>query len=177
MTASITRAIPSRAGNSLESIIELRSRLLNYCKSALDKGRQHHAKGLLDKAIFCFLEAVQLSYGLTSNNHTSHENPFAGIEMYYTASHNLASCYNQQNDWLRAEIILRNCHEKIISLAEDTNKSRELRLESLCVLKRSLFSLASQLAFMNKPSEIHELINHTETIADNLQQALGINAN
>jgi len=149
--------------------------LQKYWQYYSDKGRNFHTKGMLKEASHYFLESVRVAQALIFDDiHRNPDGKYSGIEMLYIASHNLASCHNQQNDMAEGELVLRTCHREISELAINKKHSKALRLESLCVLERSLFSLASQLAFMNKPAQVHRLIDETGKVVDGLQQQLAI---
>lgn len=154
---------------------QLQDSLQKYWHYYTSKGRENHSKGHLKEAASYFLEAVRIGRALIVDELTKGKvSEQQGVELLYIASHNLASCYNGQNQSTKGESILKECHDCIIAISMDATKSNELRLESLCVLKKSLFSFASQLAYMNKPADIHSLIDKTEKIANTLQRQLAL---
>lgn len=89
----------------------------------------------------------------------------SGIELYYFSTHNLAACLNTQQKGIAAKDTLLKLHNYLIELITNQFKPRMLRVEALSFLDKSLFSLSSQLAYLNKVENIHTLITHTETIA------------
>jgi hypothetical protein len=89
----------------------------------------------------------------------------SGLDMLYFSSHNLAACLNAQNKGLLAKNILMELHEYLIELITNQFKPRKIRLEALANLDNSLFSLLSQLGFLNQTREIHQEIIRAEQIA------------
>ena len=135
------------------------------------QGHQHHQQGLFSKAIAYFSAsstiAKQLQEQSISNNVKK-----SGLEMLYISSHNLAACYNACNKSQAATDTLRELHRTLINMASNKYKKRALRLEALANLDKSLFSLASQLGYINQVDEIHNIIMSTEHIAANVSEEL-----
>lgn len=149
-------------------------RLEKYWHYYSDKGCESHHCGRLKEACGYFLECVRISRVLIDDGQIQCNHQKTSMDCFYIASHNLASCYNGQNQSSEAEKVLNNCHTTMMATLQNQSISRALRLETLCVLKKSLFSLASQLAHMNKPAEIHTLINTTEAIANKVEKELAL---
>ena len=89
----------------------------------------------------------------------------SGIELFYFSAHNLSACLNSQQQGVTAKETLLELHNYLIEITTNQTKPRLLRIEALSFLDKSLFSLSSQLAFLNKIESIHTLIQHTESIA------------
>jgi hypothetical protein len=85
-------------------------------------------------------------------------------EMLYQASHNLAACHNAMGRGLFAKNILTKLHNHFIHIAGCPNHTRSVRLDVLAHIDQSLFSLTSQLAYLNQVNEIHSIIVKTEDI-------------
>ncbi len=147
-------------------------RLYSYWCYYAEKGRSCHEQSSTKRALEAFQECIRISKLLLHcvNNKTRE---ISGIELMFIASHNLAACHNQLHQASLGEIVLRELHTQIIDLCESLKNPRDLRLEALSVLDRSLFSLTSQLAYMGRLSEIHGLIENTETFADKVSKQLG----
>lgn len=178
MTSSIAQQTNAFSNSPTQLKQDVKSSLQKYWHYYASKGRESHLNGRLRQATDYFIESVRIGKALVLDElKDSKKNQQHGIELLYIASHNLASCYNGQNKSTQGEDILKECHDAIITISMDNSYSNTLRLEALCVLKKSLFSLSSQLAYMNKPAEIHSLINKTEQIATCLQKQLLSNMN
>ena len=136
-----------------------------------NRGRQYHSKGALKKAADSFAECIRISkLLLLSNNHKTNE--LSGIELLFMASHNMAACCNQLRDARQGETILRELYTQVVSLCDSQQYNQAVRLEALSVLDKSLFSLASQMAYMGKASGIQTLIAKTEAFADSVSRKL-----
>ena len=89
----------------------------------------------------------------------------SGISMLYSSSHNLSACLNANKKSLEAKHVLLELHEYLIEVITNRFKKNKIRLEALSHLDKSLFSLSSQLGYINEVENIHALIRRTETIA------------
>jgi hypothetical protein len=96
----------------------------------------------------------------------------SGISLLYISSHNLAASLNSQNKGLLAKSILVECHEYLMTTCANRFKPKKLRLEALAYLDKSLFSLSSQLGYINEVNNIHRLIVRTERAANITSQSL-----
>jgi hypothetical protein len=96
----------------------------------------------------------------------------SGIAMMYSSSHNLSACLNIQHQALEAKRVLLAFHDRLIDILCNTFKPKPLRLEALAYLDKSLFSVTSQLAYINEVENIHAIILKTETVASNTAQKI-----
>ncbi|ODS23220.1 hypothetical protein AB835_09995 [Candidatus Endobugula sertula] len=122
-------------------------------------------------AVTHFKISISISKRIKENlPHLSHQK--SGLEMLYISSHNLAACYNSEGQCTKATQTLEELHTCLMNISCHPNKIRALRLEALANLDKSLFSLCSQLAYMNRLNEIHEIIMQTECLADHVSNEL-----
>ena len=134
-------------------------------------GSQCHQQRSFAQAIACFIKALKTSESLVTK---SNSHPLNGIEMAYSASHNLAACYNSCGKGMAGKQVLQRLHEQLMAITQHAQYSRGLRLNALAFLDKSLFSLASQLAYMNQVDSIHTIISDTEAIAREAEVSLHI---
>ena len=93
-------------------------------------------------------------------------------KMLYQSSHNLAACNNAMGRGLSAKDILSKLHDQFIHIASCPNHNRSIRLDVLAYIDQSLFSLTSQLAYLNQVDEIHSIIIKTENIVTSVSKHL-----
>lgn len=148
----------------------LRSRLQYHTK----RGHQYHSKGDIKQAAKSFNECIRISQKLLLSRHQQ-ANESSGIELLFIASHNMAACCNLLASAKRGESILHALYTQLLKLCGHTSLSRNIRLEALSVLDKCLFSLASQMAYIGKYSEIQALIVHTEKLAEAISSDLSTN--
>lgn len=143
----------------------LRSRWYEYAEQAhkLNKQGQHR------ECIKLFERCIDISLNLITADKYSTTN---AVSLYYYSSHNLAACYNQIQKAKQGETLLRNVYEFIVLVCQNKALPRELRLDALASLDKSLFSLSAQLAYMGKTAGIHPLIRETEKIAETCMMEL-----
>lgn len=132
---------------------------------------QAHKQNKYAQATKHFQKSLSLSLELKENFFEINTKK-SGIELYYFSAHNLAACLNTQQKGIVAKDTLLALHNYLIELVTNQFKPRILRMEALSFLDKSLFSLSSQLAYLNKVENIHALITHTETIATTAANAL-----
>jgi len=96
----------------------------------------------------------------------------SGLAMLYQSSHNLSACHNSEGKPQLSIDILNNLYENVLSIVKNKFKPRVLRLEALANLDKSLFSLVSQLGYINDTDKIHDLILKTESIASQVSDEL-----
>ncbi|MGH1485965.1 MAG: hypothetical protein ACRBCI_07055, partial [Cellvibrionaceae bacterium] len=162
---------PTQTLSSAPAILHEEERLRSHIQYYANRGRQYHNKGALKKAADSFAECIRISkLLLLSNNYKTTE--LSGIELLFMASHNMAACCNQLREARQGEAILRELYTQVVSLCDSRHYSQSVRLEALSVLDKSLFSLASQMAYMGKASGIQELIAKTEAFADSVSKSL-----
>jgi hypothetical protein len=99
----------------------------------------------------------------------------SGIDMMYSSCHNLSACLNIQHQALEAKEVLLAFHDSLIDILRNTFKPKQLRLEALAYLDKSLFSVTSQLAYINEVENIHSVILKTESVASNTAQKIFAN--
>lgn len=145
-------------------------RLRAHLQYYANRGRQYHAKGAIKKAAESFNECIRISRLLLLSKETNEDH--SGLELLFIASHNMAACCNQLQAASEGEKILRDLYRQVVNLCENTDYHRDIRLEALSVLDKSLFSLASQMAYMGQLEPLQALINYTESLAEKINNEL-----
>jgi hypothetical protein len=141
----------------------VRNKYLQWERCQTLATRAHHQKDF-DKATRHFTESLFISKELTQY-FFEHYSTNSGISLFYLSSHNLAASLNTQYKALEAKNILFDLHEQLIKVCTDSKMPTKLRLEALSYLDKSLFSLSSQLAYINEVDTIYALLLRTEKIA------------
>ncbi len=72
----------------------------------------------------------------------------------------------------KAKETLLHAYQQCIWLCEHPDAARAIKLDALAVLDKSLFSLASQLAYMAQVESIQDLIIETDNFAQRIQNQL-----
>jgi hypothetical protein len=165
------KARSAKALSSAPAVLHEEERLRSHLHYYANRGRQYHNKGAIKKAADSFAECIRISKLLLFSNQRK-GSELSGIELLFMASHNMAACCNQLRSASHGETILRELYVQVVSLCDGCHLSRQTRLEALSVLDKSLFSLASQMAYMGQTSEIQELIYKTESFAENVSKKL-----
>lgn len=144
--------------------------LRSYWRYYAGKAHALHKNGKAKQAIKLFAQCISIANCLLHKKieHTQQ----SGIELHYFASHNLAACQNQLQLGTDAEHTLRQSYQTIINLCSEPKVHYETKLDALSVLDKSLFSLTSQLAYLGKIGEIHELIAQTDQFAEKTMSIL-----
>ena len=134
-------------------------------------GNAAHQQQQFIKAVTYFKKCIDLCTELSRQtpiiNHTK-----TLPEMLHHASHNLAACHNAMGQGLLAKKVLRKLHDRFIRMASCSNQPRPIRLEVMANLDQSLFSLTSQLAYLNQVEEIHPIIVKTENVVSTASRVL-----
>ncbi len=123
------------------------------------------------RAAAYFADSLTVSKALKERFFNNNENS-SGIGMLYFSSHNLSACLNANQKSLEAKHVLLELHEYLIEVVTNRFKSKKLRIEALSYLDKSLFSLSSQLGYINEVENIHGLIRQTEEIATEAENLL-----
>lgn len=129
-------------------------------------GNSAHKQQKFAKATTYFERCIGLCNKLSQQD-LSKEKPLANKtlpKMLYQASHNLAACNNAMGRGLSAKDILTKLHDQFIHIVSCPKHNRSIRLDVLAYIDQSLFSLTSQLAYLNQVDEIHSIIIKTENI-------------
>ncbi len=130
-----------------------------------------HQRKDLTKAIHHFKEALTISKKVRNVVPEDHSLE-SGLAMFYQSSHNLSACLNAERKAQQSIDILNDLYTSVMSIAKNKFKTRPLRLEALANLDKSLFSLVSQLGYVNDTSKIHDLILKTEIMASQVSREL-----
>ena len=163
---------PAKKASTTTTVLHQEQRLRSHLQYYANRGRQYHSKGAIKLASQAFSECIRISKQLLlSPNYSSDE--LSGIELLFMASHNMAACCNQLRSASLGEKILRELYAIVVELCETEHYPRELRLDALAVLDKSLFSLASQMAYMGKLASIRQLIDGTESFAERISKEMG----
>lgn len=135
------------------------------------QGYKNHSKREMAQAINNFSKSLALSEEVRE---CFFADPItkSGIAMMYSSSHNLAASLNTQHKALQAKHILLSFHEHLVEILLNPFKAKKLRFEALSYLDKSLFSVSSQLAYINEVENIHALILRTEEIATKVSKQL-----
>jgi len=159
-----------------QSTTSQQSTLTQQWTHLMHKGTQCHKQGNTDAAARFFTRAVTLAqqslYHCCSDCTTTLNTDKNGAEMLYFASHNLSACYNDTRRSQEAEAVLTQSHQTIIDVAVNKRLPKTLRVDALATLDSSLFSLASQLGYLNKTADIYALIRTTEQTASAVSRQL-----
>ncbi len=91
---------------------------------------------------------------------------FSVIDMLVIANHNLSASLCAQKKTPDAELCLKKLHNRVSLLCINPLIGRELRIDALANLDRSLLSLTKVLGDRGSFSHIHQTIEHTELTAD-----------
>lgn len=166
-----TQAISTAPAHPQAIHLQKEQRLRSHLQYHADRGRQYHSKGAIKRAAESFNECIRISQQLLLSKHYQDQES-SGIELLFIASHNMAACCNLLASAQQGEDILHQLYQQVITLCGDPSLTKGLRLEALAVLDKCLFSLASQMAYIGKYSEIQALITRTESFAENVSQAL-----
>jgi hypothetical protein len=138
--------------------------LYNYWNFHIQKGYQKHKGGCIPAALKAFQEGVKVGL-LIMNLKQNEDCDFNAMDLIYTASHNLAACYNKLGHASKGETILDQTYQLIVKQCGNDQLTQSKRLEALTTLDKSLFSLISQRAYMGNLINIHKLIKDTERFA------------
>lgn len=115
-----------------------------------------------------FAHSVEISKELKEYFFTDN----SGIGMLYSSSHNLSACLNANKKSLEAKHVLLDLYEYLIEVITNRFKKNKIRIEALSYLDKSLFSLSSQLGYINEVENIHMLIRQTEKVATEAEKIL-----
>jgi hypothetical protein len=146
--------------NEVTAITKNNIALWGQCYSM---GNAAHQQQQFTKAVTYFKKCIDLCTELSRQapiiNHTK-----TLPEMLHQASHNLAACHNAMGRGLLAKKVLKKLHDQFIRVASCSNQLRSIRLEVLANIDQSLFSLTSQLAYLNQLEAIHPNIVKPENV-------------
>ena len=163
----ITPSIPTPQ-NEVAAITKNNIALWSRCYSM---GNAAHQQQQFTKAVTYFKKCIALCTEL------SRQTPIINYtktlpEMLHQTSHNLAACHNAMGQGLLAKKVLKKLHDQFIRVASCSNQPRSIRLEVLANIDQSLFSLTSQLAYLNQVEEVHALIVTTENVVTTASRVL-----
>ena len=91
---------------------------------------------------------------------------FSTVDMLVIASHNLSAALCAQKRTMDAEHCLKKLHRLVSQLCVNPLIGRELRIDALANLDRSLLSLTSVLGSLGLVESIQRTIENTEVTAD-----------
>jgi type III secretion system FlhB-like substrate exporter len=126
-------------------------------------GNTAHGQQQFTKAVSYFENCIDICRTLSTQT-TKVKSTKTLPKMLHQASHNLAACHNAMGRGLLAKKILQKLHEQFIHLVNCPHQTRTAQLDVLANIDQSLFSLTSQLAYLNQVEEIHPVIVKTENI-------------
>ncbi|MGS2716972.1 hypothetical protein ACVBE9_02270 [Eionea flava] len=134
-------------------------------------GAQAHTKKQYKEAVTHFEQCVIICLTLlkpSKSGQNAHKLPC----MLHQSGHNLAACHNALGNGLLAKKTLEQLHKQLIAVACSEQYPRTIRLGVLGSIDQSLFSLTSQLAYLNQVNEIHSVILKTENTVTSLSEKL-----
>lgn len=134
-------------------------------------GAQAHKKKQFREATAYFEKCIVVCLTLLKNAETDQNNK-ALPRMLHQSGHNLAACQNAVGQGLMAKKTLEELHHQLMAIAACEQQARTVRLGVLGSIDQSLFSLTSQLAYLNQVNEIHDVILNTENTVTRLSQQL-----
>jgi hypothetical protein len=112
------------------------------------------------------LATLQLNICQQSPQSTNLWHGFSTVDMLVIASHNLSAALCAQKRTIDAEHCLKKLHRLVSQLCVNPLIGRELRLDALANLDRSLLSLTSVLGSLGLIESIQTTIKNTEVTAD-----------
>jgi tetratricopeptide (TPR) repeat protein len=134
-------------------------------------GNKAHKQKQFTKAISYFEKCIILCINILKEApNTLHTKTLPC--MLHQSSHNLAACHNASGHGLLAKKTLQELHEQLVRIACCGEQPRALRLDVLSSIDQSLFSLTSQLAYLNQVEEVHPIIIKTERVATTIAEQL-----
>jgi len=127
------------------------------------EGRRSHKSNQIKHAIHYFEQAAQVSVYMRYFI-PKHPEVYSGLYMAYMSNHNLAACYNSNQQCAKGKEVLLELHNNLMTITANRFNPKALRLEALAIIDKSLFSLVSQLAYLNDTSDIHSYIKETDIL-------------
>ncbi len=135
------------------------------------EGRRLHKTNNIEKATRYFEKAVTVSMEMKYFV-PQHPDIYSGLYMSYMTVHNLAACYNRAHQCAKGKAILIHLHNELMTTIANRFNEKSLRLEALSIIDKSLFSLISQLAYLNDTKDIHSYIKETEILVGKTSKQL-----
>ncbi|MFT7388733.1 MAG: hypothetical protein ACI8VC_001988 [Candidatus Endobugula sp.] len=134
-------------------------------------GNKAHQRQQFIQAIAYFEKCITLCLNMLKKTPYTHHTKTLPC-MLHQSSHNLAACHNALGHGLLSKQTLQELHEQLLRIVCCDQQPRASRLDALSSIDQSLFSLTSQLAYLNQVEEIHPVIIKTELIATTISELL-----
>ncbi len=141
--------------------------LAQRCRDNFQQGCHNYEQSCFDKACFYFKQASAAAKRLCIKFHDRQ-----GIKLWVMANHNAAASYNHAKLIPKATAILEHNHGFLMDISQDESLRRELRIEALGFLQQTLFSLATQYAYLGQNHSVYRVIFDTERQVLGLSQHL-----